>query len=67
MVKDLVLSLLWLGFDSWPWNFHMLWAQLKKKKKKKERKKKEIKENKRHGFDLPYKLCLVWMWLATWF
>ena len=22
-VKDPVLSLLWLGFDPWPWNFHM--------------------------------------------
>ena len=22
-VKDLVLSLLWLGFDPWPGNFHM--------------------------------------------
>ena len=52
MVKDLVLSLLWLGFDSWPWNFHMLWAQLKKKKKKRKRKKKRKKEKKIKGTDL---------------
>ena len=30
MVKDLELSLLWLGFDPWPGNFHMLWAWPKK-------------------------------------
>ena len=36
MVKDLVLSLLWLGsllwlaFGTWPGNFHMLRAQPKK-------------------------------------
>ena len=40
-VKDLAWSLLWLGSLLWcrfkPWlgNFHMLWAQPKKKKKKK--------------------------------
>ena len=40
-VKDLVLpeeqlgSLLWHGFDPWPENSHMSWAQTKKKKKKK--------------------------------
>ena len=39
VVKDSVLSLLWLGlllwlgFDSWPGNFHMLQDGLKKKKK----------------------------------
>ena len=39
-VKRLLLSLLWLwlhlrhGFDPWPGNFCMLWAQAKKKKKK---------------------------------
>ena len=39
-VKDLALSLLWLGlllgrgFDSWPRNFRMLWAQPERKKKK---------------------------------
>ena len=38
-VKDLVLSLqwlgllLWCGFDPWPRNFHMLEVQPKKKKK----------------------------------
>ena len=36
-VKDLVLSLLWRGFDPQPRNFHMLrvWPKKKKKKKKK--------------------------------
>ena len=32
--KDLALSLLWLGFDPWPGNFHMLSAQGQKKIKK---------------------------------
>ena len=31
VIKDSVLSLLWLSFDSWPRNFHMPWAQPKKK------------------------------------
>ena len=41
-VKDLALSLqwlgslLWLGFDLWPGNCHMLQAKQKKKKKKEE-------------------------------
>ena len=41
LVKDLALSLQWLRsllwcvFDSCPGNFHMLWAQPKKKKKTK--------------------------------
>ena len=26
VVKDLVLSLLWLGFSPWPGDFGMLWA-----------------------------------------
>ena len=26
MVKDLALSLLWLGFNTWPGNFHMPWV-----------------------------------------
>ena len=40
-VKDLVLSLqqfgllLWLRFNLWSGNFHMLWVQPKKKKEKK--------------------------------
>ena len=29
-VKNLALSLLWLGFDPWSWNFHMLWVWPKK-------------------------------------
>ena len=28
-VKDLALSLLWLRFDCWPWNFYMLQSQPK--------------------------------------
>ena len=36
-VKGTVLSLLWLRFDPWPWNFCMLWVGPKRKKKKKER------------------------------
>ena len=32
VVKDLMLSLLWHRFDSWPQNVCMLWAQLKKRK-----------------------------------
>ena len=39
-VKDpalsLLWSLLWHGFNPWSENFHMLWAQPKKKKKKRE-------------------------------
>ena len=37
-VKDVVVllqqlrSLLWHGFNPWPGNYHMLWAQSKKKK-----------------------------------
>ena len=26
-------SLLWQGFDPWPWNFCILWAQPKREKK----------------------------------
>ena len=33
-VKDLVLSLLGHGFDSWPRNFCMSWMRPKKKKKR---------------------------------
>jgi len=36
-VKDLVLSLLWSGFNPWPSNFCMPWARPEKKKKKKKR------------------------------
>ena len=32
-VKNLVLSLLWLSFDSWLWDFHVPQVQPKKKKK----------------------------------
>ena len=31
-VKDLALSRLWVGFDLWPGNFHMLWVRPKNKK-----------------------------------
>ena len=37
--KGLALLLLWLGFNPWSGNLHMLQAWQKKKKKKKERKK----------------------------
>ena len=36
-VKDPALLLLWHGFDPWPGNFHMPWAQPGKKKKRKEK------------------------------
>ena len=32
-IKDPALSLLWLGFDPWPWNFCMVWVWPKEKKK----------------------------------
>ena len=54
-VKDLALSLLWLGslmwcgFHPWPGNFCTLWEQPKKKKKKKEKKEKEKKALPVHG------------------
>ena len=32
-VRDLALSLLWLRFDPWPRNFHMLQARTKGEKK----------------------------------
>ena len=44
-VKDLALSLLWLGFSAWSGNFCMLWAWSKKKKEKKERKKAEVRKD----------------------
>ena len=31
-VKDMLLSLLWHGFDPWPGNFYVLWMQSKMKK-----------------------------------
>lgn len=34
MVKELLLSLLWLGFHPWPGNLLRLWVWLKKKEKK---------------------------------
>ena len=33
-MKELALSLLWLGFDLWPRIFHTPWAWPKKKKRK---------------------------------
>ena len=42
-VKDLALSLQWLGsllwhlFDPWPWNFYRLWALPKLKKERSSR------------------------------
>ena len=43
VVKDLVLSLLWLGFSSWPGKCHMPWTYPKEKKKKRRKKRKEMK------------------------
>ena len=43
-VKDPALSLLWLRFEPWPGNFHMLWVHPKKKKKKKKKKKRKKEE-----------------------
>ena len=34
-VKDLALSLLWLGFSPWPGSVYLLWVRLKKRGKKK--------------------------------
>ena len=51
-VKDLALSLLWLGsqlwrgLDPWPGNFHMPWTWQKKKEGRKEKGKKERKKIK---------------------
>ena len=36
-VRDAALSLLWLGSDPWPGNFHTSQVQPKGKKKKKQR------------------------------
>ena len=36
-VRDLVLSLLWPGFNSWSGNYYVLKAQLERKKKERER------------------------------
>ena len=33
-IKDLVLLLLWRGFDPWPGNFHMSWARPKQQQQK---------------------------------
>ena len=45
-IKDLALSLLWHGFNSWLRNFHRLEEWQKKKKKRKKRKEKEKKGRK---------------------
>ena len=39
MVRDLALSLLWLGLDLWPGNFHMLQVQPKQINRKLEHQK----------------------------
>ena len=46
-VKDLALLQLWLRFNPWPGNFHMLWVWRKKKKKKRKTKKEGRKKYKR--------------------
>ena len=45
-VKDLVWSLLWRGFNPWPRNFHMLWAQPKERRRDRQT---ERKEGRREG------------------
>lgn len=47
VVQDSALSLLWLGLDLWPVNFHMPHVAPPKKKKKDKRKKKKDKMS--HG------------------
>ena len=42
MVKEPVLSWLWLGFDPWPRDFHMPWEQ---QKKKRERRDEEVRKD----------------------
>ena len=39
LVKDPELSLLWLGFDPWPMNFHMpqIWPKTKTNKQNKQK------------------------------
>ena len=46
-VKDLALSLLWLRFDPWPWNFRMPHAWPKKERRKGGRKVREKEERER--------------------
>ena len=47
-IKDPMLSLqclgllLWHGFSLWPGNFHMLWAQPKKKQQKQKKQQKKL-------------------------
>ena len=36
---------MWLGFDTWPGNFHMPWVRPKKERGKKKKKKKKEKKN----------------------
>ena len=43
-VKDLVLSLLWLGFNPCPGNFRMPWTQPKKQKERR-KEKRNLNEN----------------------
>ena len=54
-VKDLVVSLQWLGlllwsgFDPWPGNSHMPWAWLKKKRSVKLGRRKEKSSGAQYG------------------
>ena len=58
-VKDLALSLEWLGllllhrFNLWPEIFHILWAQPKKKKKKKKESPDPLKSLFKYDFRTP--------------
>ena len=59
LVKDLVLSLLWiwlllcLGFSSWPQNFLVSWAQPKTKQNKTKKPHKQTKNNKKNTISIP--------------
>ena len=51
VVKDLALSLLWLGFYPWPVNFYMSWVQPKKKKKREREMSVYVNQNPLRGKD----------------
>ena len=55
-VKDLALSLLWLGFDPWPENFCMAWAWPNQTNKQTSR---QNKTNKTNGMSVARLSCGV--------
>ena len=46
-VRDPTLLLLWLRFNPWPRNFHIPWAQPKKKEKGRKKNKKVVSNHER--------------------